>query len=132
MCRSVRIEGRATPISDTSSASRKRAPQSTSSVPQARLLSRSGESLRDGDGSVDAVTRYSFGTRAWAAAEVRARQLLFDQDLTDNVRCSSNICGRPPRGRSPPSRAGGDRPAVAPARAKRSDAARDRPQPLLL
>src|SRR5438105_15882622 len=39
MCRSLRIEGRATPIMDTSSASRKRAPQSTRRVPQARLVS---------------------------------------------------------------------------------------------
>src|SRR5919201_2377744 len=41
MCRSVRIEGRATPIIETSRASRKSAPQSTRSAPQARGLSRS-------------------------------------------------------------------------------------------
>src|SRR5438445_2825133 len=39
MCRSVRIDGSATPIIDTSSASRNSAPQSTINVPHARRLS---------------------------------------------------------------------------------------------
>src|SRR5262245_25808831 len=39
MSRSFWIEGRATPIIETSSASRNSAPQSTSRVPQARLVS---------------------------------------------------------------------------------------------
>jgi hypothetical protein len=40
MFRSVWIEGRATPIIDTSIASRKRAPQRTSNMPQVRVLIR--------------------------------------------------------------------------------------------
>src|SRR5262249_62143709 len=39
MCRSVRIDGSATPTIETSSASRKSAPQRTSSAPHARALS---------------------------------------------------------------------------------------------
>src|SRR4051812_49356113 len=64
MWRSVRIEGSATPIIDTSSASRKSAPQSTSSAPQARLLSCS-------DCGVGSDTNDSFG-----------RLLLFDRYRT--------------------------------------------------
>src|SRR6478752_20641 len=56
--RSLRIDGRATPTIDTSSASRKRAPQSTSSAPQARLLSRPEPSSREWDScEVVAVTK---------------------------------------------------------------------------
>src|SRR5207302_1359198 len=115
MCRSVRIEGRATPIIDTSSASRNRAPQSTSKVPQARLLSRSVASgVVDGDVSVDADTNAPSKRWPGRVPQIGARQLLFDQDLTDNVRRSSNICGRSAGGRAPPPRSGGDRPALAP------------------
>src|SRR3954468_14762303 len=52
MPRSVRIEGSATPIIETSSASRKSAPHRTSSAPQARGLSRSAPPSRDGDWGV--------------------------------------------------------------------------------
>ena len=52
MSRSVRIEGSATPIIETSSASRKSAPHSTSSAPQARALSRSAPPSSDGDWGV--------------------------------------------------------------------------------
>ena len=55
MCRSVRIEGRATPIIETSRASRKSAPQSTSSVPQASLVNVSVP--RTGDDTALALVR---------------------------------------------------------------------------
>src|SRR3954471_9787502 len=52
MPRSVRIEGSATPIIETSSASRKSAPHRTSSAPQARGRSRSPPPSSDGDWGV--------------------------------------------------------------------------------
>src|SRR5580704_11142717 len=49
MPRLLRIDGSATPIIDTSSASRNRAPQSTNSVAQASLVSLSPPNEADGD-----------------------------------------------------------------------------------
>src|SRR3954453_12735915 len=66
MPRSVRIEGSATPIIETSSASRKSAPHRTSSAPQARGLSRSAPPSSDGDWGV--VTGVCSLGREWGSS----------------------------------------------------------------
>src|SRR5215470_7060477 len=68
MCRSVRIEGRATPIIETSRASRKRAAQSTIRAPQARRLNRSAPPSSGGE-SVRVDT--SFGSFGVSVGQVR-------------------------------------------------------------
>src|SRR5919197_1549067 len=75
MCRSVRIEGSATPIIDTSRASRKSAPHRTSSAPHARALRRSRLPSRNGEGEVVEVTSGLLGS-------LRSFRLLFDAHHT--------------------------------------------------
>ena len=61
--KSLRIEGRATPIIETSSASRKSAPQSTMSAAQARLLRRSTPLIKTGACCADTRVDISFPFR---------------------------------------------------------------------
>src|SRR3954452_15266162 len=86
MSRSLRIEGSATPIIETSSASRNRAPQRTRSVPQARLLRRSepvsGIARSSVGADTDQLLRKKRGARARLSGGARDR-LLFDRYLTD-------------------------------------------------
>src|SRR5438045_1856993 len=86
MSRSLRMDGSATPIIETSSASRKRAPQRTRSVPQARPLRRSEPVSGMARSSVGADTINSFERRGDARARSSAGapdRLLFDGHLTD-------------------------------------------------
>src|SRR5438046_1040743 len=118
MCRSLRIEGSATPTIDTSRASRKIAPQSTRSVPQARLLRRSTRLSGDGC-DIDLDTSTPFG-RAGELAGFAVSAIVRSEPY-NNVRYPSNNPGRATGPRPPPSRSVGDRSALALARAQRPD-----------
>src|SRR4051812_27613160 len=85
MWRSVRIEGSATPIIETSRASRNRAPQRTSRVPQARLVRRSEPVSGIANACVGADTDQLLARRGVTRARCKPEpdRLLFDRYLTD-------------------------------------------------